>query len=535
MSDDLFSISLPGASRRRDASLLREVSHRLGRAAMLRRSRLGDPERGHARDPRRFPGGAHRTSGSVRRIDAGDKGRATLIRHGAYLVQHGRGGGRTYRGLEASLGADERIDYDRARDERSAAPFYDSTREGLSLREALTPFTGEAAHYRVTLSASAGWDLGDLRPMIRSTLGAFELSIGARLDWVGIDHHDTPHPHTHLVISAMTGGDRDIGLSETSLRRRLQRAAEIALVGAFGSVRSREAGHMTSGGERLALDAELVSRARSGEDFVCDQADLLMRLEALEARSLARRAPEGRWRLPADLSLRLAEMSLREDLETGARVLVGDAPPPLLAAAPHVRHVGLFRGAIDPDPFSDRHSLILEAGDGELRWISARVDETPVFLAAGGLVAFDRLSADPRVEALSLLSLEDQVSAGHLTYLDRAIAGHVPAITGGGRAADQFRQALEKRRLTLQTRGWIRPGETVPGQRALLDLAQREKAVWTARLQQLHPTSGVDRQPHRAPARLSLVQGEFDILSDAHQQVVLISTSHRARGRSHVE
>jgi hypothetical protein len=533
MSDDPVPLFVPGAARRPDVALLKEVTAHLGRAAMLRRSRLGDPDRGFSRDATRPAGGVLRTAGSVRRIEAGERGRISLVRHGAYLAQDGRGAGRTYRALEAALDAEERSYLERARADRAQAPFYGAGGSRLELHQALELVTGEAAHYRAVLSAAAGWELGDLHPLIRETLSVLELSTGVGLQWFAVDHHDTPHPHSHIVISARGDDGRDIGFSETSLRRRLQRAAESALSSAFGSRAQVALAHPPPvDRETVALNADLIARAREGESFVCHQADLLMRLEALEIRSLATRAPKGRWRLPTDLSSRLQEISLREELESGIAASVGISDRLLLRADPDARHVGLLRAAIEPDPFSDRRVLVLETGEGDLRWLSIPIDEAPRFLGAGALVAFERSTADRRVKALSLLSLDDQTSAPYLTYLDRAIAGQAPLIIGAGAVAVRFREALEARRLALAAGGWLRRGETMLRESALRDLARREVAAWTARVRALRVGHDQSLQEVLPPARLSLVQGEFEIISGPSEGPVLSAASRRARGRS---
>ncbi|MBU6318616.1 MAG: hypothetical protein KGS00_03100 [Alphaproteobacteria bacterium] len=533
MSDDPRSFVVPGAALRPEGALLREVTARLGRAAMLRRSRLRDPDRGFSQDSARLPGGLFRTAGSVRRIEAGDRAWIGLVRYGAYLAQDGRGAGRSYRALEGALDADDRSHIERARTGRARAPFYDARRSGLVIHEALEPFKGEAAHYRAILSPAAGWELGDLHPLIRETLSVFELSTGARLEWFAVDHHDTPHPHSHIVISARGGDGRDIGFSETSLRRRLQRAAESALSSAFASGAYDFLSHSSPGGaEIVALNADLVARAREGESFRCHQADLLTRLEALEIRSLAMRAPNGRWRLPDDLSSRLQEISAREELEARIASALGISDRLLLRAASNTRHVGVLRGALETDPFADRCVMILETGEGDVRWQAVSIAEAPRLLGEGALIAFDGSTSGRKVTALSLLSLEGQTIAPHLTYLDQVIAGRAPAIIGAGLVAIRFRDALERRRLALLAGGWLRPGEATLRESALRDLARREVSAWTERVRELRAGRTPLAHSVGAPVRLTLAQGEFEIVAGPPESIVLSPASRLSRGRN---
>jgi hypothetical protein len=67
---------------------------------------------------------------------------------------------------------------------------------------------------------------------------------------------------------------------------------------------------------------------------------------------------------------------------------------------------------------------------------------------------------------------------------------------------------------------------------ALRDLARREVAAWTARVRALRVGHDQSLQEVLPPARLSLVQGEFEIISGPSEGPVLSAASRRARGRS---
>lgn len=52
-----------------------------------------------------------------------------------------------------------------------------------------------------------GARLHDLKPFVRDLMGTMEFDLHTKLDWVAVDHFNTGHPHTHIVIA----GDDDRG------------------------------------------------------------------------------------------------------------------------------------------------------------------------------------------------------------------------------------------------------------------------------------------------------------------------------------
>ena len=58
-----------------------------------------------------------------------------------------------------------------------------------------------------TRTSSASWSrptigarLADLKPFIRDLMAQMERDLDTKLDWMAVDHFNTGHPHTHIVI-----------------------------------------------------------------------------------------------------------------------------------------------------------------------------------------------------------------------------------------------------------------------------------------------------------------------------------------------
>ena len=49
--------------------------------------------------------------------------------------------------------------------------------------------------------------------MSRRAMAQMEKDTGYQLDWVGANHYDTAHPHTHIVVRGVDREGREVGLS----------------------------------------------------------------------------------------------------------------------------------------------------------------------------------------------------------------------------------------------------------------------------------------------------------------------------------
>lgn len=60
-------------------------------------------------------------------------------------------------------------------------------------------------------------------------MAQMENDLGQKLDWVAVDHHNTGHPHTHIVIRGRDGRGRDLVIARNYLTQGLRgRAEELA-------------------------------------------------------------------------------------------------------------------------------------------------------------------------------------------------------------------------------------------------------------------------------------------------------------------
>jgi hypothetical protein len=113
------------------------------------------------------------------RIVAGDLGAARA--HMKYIVRDG----------VTREGAPGRL-YDANGDDADGSTFLDRSEK-------------DPHQFRFVVSADEGARLADLKPFIRDLLAQMERDLDTKLDWVAVDHFNTGHPHTHIVIRGATG------------------------------------------------------------------------------------------------------------------------------------------------------------------------------------------------------------------------------------------------------------------------------------------------------------------------------------------
>ena len=70
--------------------------------------------------------------------------------------------------------------------------------------------------------------LHDLKPFIRDFMAQVERDLDTKLDWVAVDHYNTGHPHTHIVIRGKDDLGHDLVITKDYMSHGFrQRAREL--------------------------------------------------------------------------------------------------------------------------------------------------------------------------------------------------------------------------------------------------------------------------------------------------------------------
>jgi type IV secretory pathway VirD2 relaxase len=255
--------------------------------------------------------------------------------------------------------------------------------------------------FRFIVSPEDGASFDTLKSFTRELVATMEQDLGTTLDWVAVDHFDTGHPHTHLIVRGATEDGKVLNIAGDYIASGMRgRASEIMTgwLGPQSELEVREQLTREIGAERLTkLDRDLLARA---DDHVVDlrqaarwdgdgsyQQLLIGRARELECMGLAEREGPLAWRLDAALEETLTDLGRRGDIiRTMHRVMTEaklERRPELYVidrandSAPIVGKV-VHRGAADDH--HDRRYLVIDAIDGRTHYveIGTRADDTPI-------------------------------------------------------------------------------------------------------------------------------------------------------------
>ena len=280
--------------------------------------------------------------------------------------------------------------------------FYSTFSDDADGKAFLERGEGDRHQFRFIVSPEDGASFDTLRSFTRELMAKMEQDLGTTLDWVAVDHFDTGHPHTHLLVRGATEDGKVLNIAGDYLAHGIRgRASEIMTrwLGPQSELEVREQLSQEIGAERLTkLDRDLLARA---DDHVVDlrqparwdsdgsyQQLLIGRARELERMGLAEREGRLAWRLAPTMEETLADLGRRGDIiRTMHRVMTTaklDRRPELYVidradadAAPVVGQV-IHRGAADDH--HDRRYVVVDGIDGRTHYveIGANAEPTPI-------------------------------------------------------------------------------------------------------------------------------------------------------------
>ena len=182
--------------------------------------------------------------------------------------------------------------------------------------------------FRFIVSPENAADLADLTGYTRELMAQVEADLGSKLDWVAVNHHNTGHPHVHVIVNGRDDLGQDLVINGDYLANGIrERASELATL---------ELGPVTEIEQRRKLLAEIdhdrftrIDRAMIEEadgrflDLRPEPGDLsgqsdrtmrLRRLGKLGDMGLATEHAPNVWELSERLEPTLREMGERGDI-----------------------------------------------------------------------------------------------------------------------------------------------------------------------------------------------------------------------------
>jgi type IV secretory pathway VirD2 relaxase len=293
--------------------------------------------------------------------------------------------------------------------------FYSTFSDDVDGKAFLERGAGDRHQFRFIVSPEDGASFDTLKSFTRELVAKMEQDLGTTLDWVAVDHFDTGHPHTHLLVRGTTEDGKVLNIAGDYIARGIRgRASEIMTrwLGPQSELEVREQLSKEIDAERLTkLDRDILARA---QDNVVDlrqsvrwdgdgsyQQLLISRARELERMGLAGREGPLAWRLDSAMEETLTDLGRRGDIiRTIHRVMTAaklDRRPELYVIdreqdlAPVVGKV-VYRDAAGDH--HDRRFLVVDGVDGRTHYVEVgrNAEETP----AGSVVRIDQREAKLR-------------------------------------------------------------------------------------------------------------------------------------------
>jgi type IV secretory pathway VirD2 relaxase len=342
----------------------------------------------------------------------------------------------------------------------------------------------------------------DLRRFTWDVMQQMQEDLGTKLNWVAIDHFNTGHPHSHVLIRGKEESGKDLIIAQDyitdGLRIRAQERVTLEL-GPETDLELRQKLETEVTAERFTrLDRILVEevptrlldlRPDAGQLRAnLDKTLFVGRLKALERYGLASEAEPGIWSFSERLEPTLRELGERGDIikrmhralnergeerSASSYVLAGESLP-----APIVGR--LIDRDLD-DELKGTAYAVVDGTDGRIHHIKLPDLDAAGDGPLGSIVELRRFEDAHGRERVALavrsdLDLDVQVKASGATWIDRQLVAREPAPLSDGAFGTEVRAAMESRTEHLIEQGLARrQGQQVIYTRNLLDTLRRRE------------------------------------------------------------
>lgn len=326
-------------------------------------------------------------------------------------------------------------------------------------------------HFRFIVSPDDAVELGDLKGFARDLMVEMEHDLGTKLDWVGIDHWNTEHPHIHILVRGVADDGENLVIARDYIREGMRDRARDILTQTLGPrtdhdirrsiERQIEAERWTQLDRQLVRDADergvidFANRADKQPDEF--QTLKVGRLRKLESLGLAHMIAPGEWTIAEEAETTLRNLGERGDIIKRMHRSLSEhgierAAAAYVLAAEHVDQpvIGrLLERGLD-DELRGTAYAIVDGADGRTHHIRFHDLDATSDAKPGAVVELrqyeDASGRRRRILAVrSDLSVSEQIHANGATWLDRQLVAREPVGLGESGWGLEVKEALQAR------------------------------------------------------------------------------------------
>jgi type IV secretory pathway VirD2 relaxase len=378
---------------------------------------------------------------------------------------------------------------------------YDRERDVADGGQFLERQSGDTYQFRMIVAPEDAARMAYLKPFVRDLMARMEDDLRTKLDWVAVDHFNTGHPHTHVILAGHDHRGDDLVMARDYISHGIRTRARDLVTLELGPEHSFErimklanemkAERFTSLDRSIIADAEQnILAVTAGSDGNRHRGALRTgRLRTLQQMGLADERQTGVWQLDASLETKLRAIGERGDIMVTMTRAMRAAERDIAAgdfaifsgaskAAPVIGRV-VETGIVDD--MTDRNYLVVDGIDGRIHYAETGKLDPHNIPDPGMIVALSGGSGkgkirNAKVEILSHWPVERLPELEAASWLDQTIvAAKRPAIHEKGFGAE-VSKAIAAREVWLITNEYAiagQPGTITPHRGMMETLHQR--------------------------------------------------------------
>jgi type IV secretory pathway VirD2 relaxase len=290
--------------------------------------------------------------------------------------------------------------------------------------------------FRFIVAPEDSVEMGDLRGFTRDLMRQVASDLGTQLDWVAVDHYNTGHPHTHVIVRGIIDDGKILNIAGDYIAHGIRhRASELVTLELGPQTELDVAQKLASevDAERLTrLDRMLI--AEQGEQGFVDLRPnvsdsypiranrhiLIDRTKQLERYGLAREIEPGRWALTANAEETLRELGERNDIiKTMHRALEDQGVVAERGPSQYAMHIRTVKESIvgrvigkglAGDEMGDRLYLVVDGIDGRTHYVETPDHSTLDEIRRGHIVTLEptQILNRPRAADINIRHITDE-------------------------------------------------------------------------------------------------------------------------------
>ncbi len=296
--------------------------------------------------------------------------------------------------------------------------------------------SGEDRHqFRFIVAPEDAAELGDLKRFTRDLMRHMENDLGTKLDWIAVDHHNTGHPHSHILIRGVLDDGRILNIAGDYIAHGIRHRASELMTLELGPQTEVELQnklrHEVDANRLTRLDRMMIAEQRehgildlrldAGESYLVrtNRHVLIDRVKRLENFGIAEEIEPGRWSIAERAESTLRAMGEREDiLRTMHRALADHGLTEERGAEQYVTHGNRISHALigrvldkglAGDEMGERFYLVIDGVDGRTHHVETSDASRLEDIRRGHIVALDPLptKSDPRPADLNIATMAE--------------------------------------------------------------------------------------------------------------------------------